>query len=58
MECEHVTFDASVTGSERDPMPNLFTPFTLKGVTLRNRIVMSPMTMYRSVEGRMDDYHV
>ncbi|MFS2282077.1 hypothetical protein V2S04_14785 [Microbacterium sp. OR21] len=39
-------------------MPNLFTPFTLKGVTLRNRIVMSPMTMYRSVEGRMDDYHV
>ncbi|MDQ1083570.1 hypothetical protein [Microbacterium sp. SORGH_AS_0344] len=39
-------------------MPNLFTPFTLKGVTLRNRIVMSPMTMYRSVDGRMDDYHV
>lgn len=39
-------------------MPHLFTPFTLKGVTLRNRIVMSPMTMYRSVDGRMDDYHV
>lgn len=39
-------------------MPNLFTPFTLKGVTVRNRIAMSPMTMYRSVDGRMDDYHV
>ena len=39
-------------------MPNLFSPFTLKGVTLRNRIVMSPMTMYRSVDGKMDDYHV
>ncbi|MCI9857241.1 NADH:flavin oxidoreductase/NADH oxidase [Microbacterium proteolyticum] len=39
-------------------MPHLFTPFTLKGITLRNRIVMSPMTMYRSVDGRMDDYHV
>jgi len=39
-------------------MPDLFSPFTLKGVTLRNRIVMSPMTMYNSIEGRLDDYHV
>src|ERR1700709_2528386 len=38
-------------------MPNLFTPFTLKGVTLRNRIAMSPMTMYQSTDGKMDDYH-
>jgi 2,4-dienoyl-CoA reductase-like NADH-dependent reductase (Old Yellow Enzyme family) len=39
-------------------MPDLFAPYTLKGVTLRNRIVMSPMTMYRSADGKMDDYHV
>ena len=39
-------------------MPDLFSPFTLKGVTLRNRTAMSPMTMYRSVDGRMGDYHV
>jgi len=39
-------------------MPDLFSPFTLKGVTLRNRIAMSPMTMYRSVDGRMGDFHV
>ncbi len=39
-------------------MPDLFSPYTLKGVTLRNRIGMSPMTMYNSVDGRMDDYHV
>jgi 2,4-dienoyl-CoA reductase-like NADH-dependent reductase (Old Yellow Enzyme family) len=39
-------------------MPDLFSPLTLKGVTLRNRIGMSPMTMYRSVDGRMGDYHV
>lgn len=38
-------------------MPHLFSPYTLKGVTLRNRIAMSPMTMYRSVDGRMDAYH-
>ena len=39
-------------------MPNLFSPYTLKGVTLRNRIAMSPMTMYRSHDGLMNDYHV
>ena len=39
-------------------MADLFTPFTLKGVTLRNRMVMSPMTMYRSTDGLMNDYHV
>ena len=39
-------------------MPDLFSPFTLKGVTLRNRTVMSPMTMYNSVDGKLDDYHV
>lgn len=39
-------------------MPDLFAPYTLKGVTLRNRIVMSPMTMYRSRDGLMGDFHV
>jgi 2,4-dienoyl-CoA reductase-like NADH-dependent reductase (Old Yellow Enzyme family) len=40
-------------------MPDLFSPYTLKGVTLRNRIAMSPMTMYRTgPDGRMGDFHV
>ncbi len=39
-------------------MPHLFSEFTLKGVTLRNRIGMSPMTMYRSRDGRLEDYHL
>lgn len=39
-------------------MPDLFSPFTLKDVTLRNRIAMSPMTMYRSIDGRMSDFHI
>ena len=39
-------------------MPNLFSPLALKDVTLRNRIAMSPMTMYRSCDGLMNDYHV
>ena len=40
-------------------MPDLFTPYTLKGVTIRNRIAMSPMTMYRSEpDGKMNDFHL
>ena len=39
-------------------MPHLFSSYTLKGVTLRNRIAMSPMTMYRSTDGLMNDFHV
>ena len=39
-------------------MADLFSPFTLKSVTLRNRLVMSPMTMYRSTDGLMNDYHI
>lgn len=37
---------------------DLFSPLTLKGVTLRNRIGMSPMTMYRSVDGQLGDFHL
>jgi 2,4-dienoyl-CoA reductase-like NADH-dependent reductase (Old Yellow Enzyme family) len=39
-------------------MPDLFSPYTLKDVTLRNRIAMSPMTMYRSIDGLMNDFHI
>ena len=38
-------------------MADLFSPYTLKGVTLRNRIGMSPMTMYQSTDGLVDDFH-
>ncbi|HZZ50673.1 MAG TPA: NADH:flavin oxidoreductase/NADH oxidase [Pseudonocardia sp.] len=39
-------------------MVDLFSPLKIKDITLRNRIGMSPMTMYRSVDGKMDDYHL
>jgi 2,4-dienoyl-CoA reductase-like NADH-dependent reductase (Old Yellow Enzyme family) len=37
---------------------NLLTPFTVRGVTLRNRIVVSPMCQYSSVDGLADDWHL
>ena len=37
---------------------NLLTPFAVRGVTLRNRIVVSPMCQYSSVDGFADDWHL
>jgi len=39
-------------------MNDLFTPLTIRGVTLRNRIVMSPMCQYSSAEGLANDWHL
>ncbi|MFD5779749.1 oxidoreductase [Streptomyces sp. NPDC126933] len=38
--------------------PPMFTPFTLGGLTLRNRVVVSPMDMYSAVDGVPDDFHL
>lgn len=39
-------------------LPPMFTPYTLRGVTLPNRIVVSPMAMYSATDGRLDDFHM
>ena len=38
-------------------MPSLFTPFTLKDVTLRNRIAVSPMCQYSADDGVINNWH-
>ncbi len=38
-------------------MSKLFEPFTLRGVTLRNRVGVSPMCQYSSEDGLMTDWH-
>src|ERR1700704_306285 len=37
---------------------DLLTPLTIRGVSLRNRIVMSPMCQYSAREGFADDWHL
>jgi 2,4-dienoyl-CoA reductase-like NADH-dependent reductase (Old Yellow Enzyme family) len=37
---------------------SLFDPFTLRGITLRNRIGVSPMCQYSSVDGFANDWHL
>ena len=39
-------------------MPSLFDPITLRGVTLRNRIGVSPMCQYSATDGQINDWHV
>jgi len=38
--------------------PPMFTPFTLRGVTLKNRVVVSPMAQYSCRDGTPDDYYL
>src|SRR5688572_22626675 len=37
---------------------DLLSPLTIRGVTLPNRIVVSPMCQYCSVDGFADDWHL
>ena len=39
-------------------MPKLFTPLALRGITLKNRIAVSPMCQYSSVDGFATDWHL
>ncbi|MDP9176270.1 MAG: bifunctional salicylyl-CoA 5-hydroxylase/oxidoreductase [Gemmatimonadota bacterium] len=38
--------------------PPMFTPFRLRGMTLSNRIIVSPMDMYSARDGTPNDFHL
>src|ERR1700704_1014319 len=38
--------------------PMLFTPLTIRGVRLKNRVVVAPMHQYSAVEGFATDWHL
>ena len=40
------------------PVARLFEPMVLRGVRLKNRIVVSPMSLYSSHDGLSDDFHL
>jgi 2,4-dienoyl-CoA reductase-like NADH-dependent reductase (Old Yellow Enzyme family) len=40
------------------PLPLLFTPLTLRGVRLKNRVVISPMCQYSADDGCANDWHL
>jgi anthraniloyl-CoA monooxygenase len=41
-----------------DGVPPMFEPFRLRGLELANRVVVSPMDMYSSIDGTPGDFHL
>lgn len=39
-------------------MSKLFSPYTLRDVTFKNRIAVSPMSQYRAINGHANDWHL
>ncbi|XDF34063.1 bifunctional salicylyl-CoA 5-hydroxylase/oxidoreductase [Paracidovorax avenae] len=46
------------TPASQPPRPPLLTPFTVRGVTLANRIVVSPTMLYSSQDGVPGNFHL
>ncbi len=40
------------------PPPPMFTPYTVRSVTLKNRVLVSPMAQYSAVDGIAGEYHL
>jgi 2,4-dienoyl-CoA reductase-like NADH-dependent reductase (Old Yellow Enzyme family) len=53
VEIEHVGLKTPV-----EQRPLLFRPYTIRGVTLRNRIMLGPMSQYLSEDGNTTDWHL
>ena len=46
------------TDATETQIAHLFSPLTIRGITLRNRILVSPMCMYSSEDGFANDWHL
>lgn len=38
------------------PIPKIFTPLTIRGVTFQNRIFLSPLCQYSAQDGHLTDW--
>ncbi len=39
-------------------LPPMFTPFSVRGVSLKNRVIVSPMATYMACDGMPNDFHL
>lgn len=58
MTAPHHGCDSHVDHDRVDPDTDLLSPLTIRGVTLRNRIAVSPMCQYCAIDGFADDWHL
>src|SRR5690606_41059815 len=45
-------------GAQGGASPPMFVPFRVRGVTLPNRVAVSPMAMYSAEDGLVTDFHL
>ena len=58
LEAAEKWFDQAATGSEPETVrAPMFVPFRLRGMELKNRVVVSPMAQYKAVDGIPTDWH-
>jgi anthraniloyl-CoA monooxygenase len=50
--------EAGAEPDRNSAIPPMFTPFKIRGLTLQNRIVVSPMAMYSAIDGTPNDFHL
>ncbi len=59
LESAEMWFEEQATREKpRQSRPPMFTPFRLRDLRLKNRIVVSPMAQYRAVDGTPADWHL
>jgi anthraniloyl-CoA monooxygenase len=51
-------FAGTLATANQPPPPPMFVPFTLRGLTLENRVGVSPMCMYQADDGTVNDFHL
>jgi anthraniloyl-CoA monooxygenase len=59
LENAEMWFEEQATSEKpRHSRPPMFTPFRLRDLRLKNRVVVSPMAQYRAVNGTPTDWHL
>jgi anthraniloyl-CoA monooxygenase len=59
LESAEMWFEEQSTSEKpRHSRPPMFTPFRLRDLRLKNRVVVSPMAQYRAVDGTPTDWHL
>ena len=47
-----------IPGATAETLPKLFEPITIRDVTFKNRVVVSPMCTYSAKDGNITDFHL
>ncbi|EIM71834.1 hypothetical protein A33O_22604 [Nitratireductor aquibiodomus RA22] len=51
-------FQQQAGAEDNTARPPMFAPYKLRGLTLKNRVVVSPMAQYKAVDGSPTDWHM